>query len=343
MKITIGILAWNEEENIKNILPQLLQQTIFNNSKLTSDLLLVANGCTDKTAQVAKDFKNENPLFQKINFQIVSIEKPGKANAWNQLIHNLSDKQTDIYINMDADITLPANDTLERLIEALQNNPMAKVISSLPIKEITNKTLINHAVKGQGEITKLQPGQLCGHLYAINGETARGIILPTNIIIDDGFIKEMVVTDLLKKLSNNELVQTSEKVPHFFKPYADLRSIFKNQVRQTVGQSLYHYLKEWLLKNTQERNIGVSDLISKMNTENPDWLRDDLIEKNLAKRWWVIPARLLFWPFIRLKNLSFLKQISKLPVAFASFLFGIPVCFVANRKLKKGEITNIWR
>src|SRR5438128_744863 len=58
-KLSIGIIAWNEEETIVPMLRSVLQQSLFaelSRRGETCEIICVANGCTDRTAEVAAEF-----------------------------------------------------------------------------------------------------------------------------------------------------------------------------------------------------------------------------------------------------------------------------------------------
>jgi len=56
--IAIGIIAWNEEAVIAAMLESLFAQTLFAElaaQNIGCEIICVANGCTDRTAAVARD------------------------------------------------------------------------------------------------------------------------------------------------------------------------------------------------------------------------------------------------------------------------------------------------
>ena len=54
MKILLGILVWNEEDIIGQTLKSLFEQTLFHRTGIEIELIVLANGCTDKTTEVSE-------------------------------------------------------------------------------------------------------------------------------------------------------------------------------------------------------------------------------------------------------------------------------------------------
>ena len=52
MDVSIGIMAYNEEKNIGNLLKTLLKQ----NLSFVKEIIVVNSGSTDKTAKIVKKF-----------------------------------------------------------------------------------------------------------------------------------------------------------------------------------------------------------------------------------------------------------------------------------------------
>ena len=57
MKISIGILAYNESESIGLTLQSLFEQSLFTdaNCQTAIEIVVVPNGCSDNTAEVARN------------------------------------------------------------------------------------------------------------------------------------------------------------------------------------------------------------------------------------------------------------------------------------------------
>ena len=58
----IGIMAFNEEANIKFLLESLLKQRL--SSCKINEIVVVASGCTDKTEKIVESVANTNNLVR---------------------------------------------------------------------------------------------------------------------------------------------------------------------------------------------------------------------------------------------------------------------------------------
>ncbi|MHA1302038.1 MAG: glycosyltransferase, partial [Candidatus Helarchaeota archaeon] len=99
--IDIGITAYNEEDNIENILDSVLAQKFDNNIKINS-ILVVASGCTDRTEELVLKKKKKFPVIKLIS----EDKRRGKASAINLLFKN---SKSDILVFIGADEILPKN------------------------------------------------------------------------------------------------------------------------------------------------------------------------------------------------------------------------------------------
>src|SRR5580698_8603460 len=118
--LSIGILAWNEEKSIGPMLDSLLAQSVF--AQLAArgegaEIICLANGCTDATVEVAGRILERAaadpaaPAGRRA--RVEDIREPGRNNAWNRFIHELSAPEARYLCVMDADIIFNRPDTLE--------------------------------------------------------------------------------------------------------------------------------------------------------------------------------------------------------------------------------------
>lgn len=108
---TVGVLAYNEEQNICQVLQALTAQQLH-----TSDLreiVVVASGCTDRTVELARAFARLHPLVRVE----VQRERAGKAAAINRLI---TIARGDVIVLAGAD-TLPDPMALEHLLQPFRD------------------------------------------------------------------------------------------------------------------------------------------------------------------------------------------------------------------------------
>ncbi len=106
--VSIGIPAYNEEDNIGYLLENLLSQELCPPFKLDR-IFIVASGCTDKTPQIVEEFRKKYQIIELI----YENERRGKASALNIIFQRV---RTDLIILLGADV-LPRKGSLNRLLQ----------------------------------------------------------------------------------------------------------------------------------------------------------------------------------------------------------------------------------
>lgn len=123
--VTVGIPAYNEEANIGNLLESLIAQK--GNYKLES-IIVVCDGCGDRTAKIAKQVVEDCGLGKVINSKV----RKGKAARINQ-IHTMA--KSDVLVVLDADIVIREKSFIEKIISPVTKG-RAEIVSSrlIPLK-----------------------------------------------------------------------------------------------------------------------------------------------------------------------------------------------------------------
>lgn len=350
MKISLGIMAWNESEIIAASLQSLFKQSLLARLaewQATLEIVVVPNGCSDDTAGVATSALAElvAPLAPGlVSWKVAPLEEPGKANAWNHYVHLFSDQQADYLFLMDADITFLHPDTLTNMVAVLEQNPEARVSTDLPQKHVffkKNKSLLDRISLSIGQMTQAAPGQITGQLYCARGPILRAIHMPPGLMTEDGFIKFMICTDRFRRPLDNRYVVRAPDASHLFESYVSISDVFFNQRRQQIAHSIYVYLRDYLKPLVGERDA--CEIIRDNNARDPDWYRALIRERVATGGWWVIYPGALSTRFQRLRNLSPGQIILKLPVACVGFLMDLVVLIAANAKLKSGQLKGVWK
>lgn len=353
MKVSIGILTWNEATHIRKTLETLFAQDLIKNvtEKIQIDIVCVTNGSTDNTSEIAELFFSEMRKTLLANNNTIkcwvhSIEEIGKANAWNVFIHEVSDPQTDYYILMDGDIKILNPSTLSNMIMSLKVDPQAIVSSDYPIKDLElkkNKNFLEFLSIQIGNLNRSSQGLICGQLYCIIGSFGKRLWMPKELLIEDGFIKEMVTTNFLMEPINNKKIIKAPNANHSFESYVRISDIYRHLFRQAIGQSMYAILKKWLLEYMKEHkgeDIGI--LIKNLNQNDPKWLIN-LVHKYCIKKYWVVYPGALSYRFRNLKQMSFFQRCCNLPWMFLGLAADLPVILMANQRLKHlTSLQNIW-
>lgn len=352
--VSIAIFAWNEEGAIESTLRSLLEQDLYahlGRRKLRCEIICVANGCTDQTAQVAGEVlervMSRHPDRGALECRVADLKERGKVNAWNQFVHRLSAGASRYLFMMDADIRIHRAETLRSMLNALENDGESNIAVDVPRKDISFKarrSLNERLSLAATRMTSRAEGQLCGQLYCIRAGTARRIYMPNDLAAcEDGFIKALVCTDFLAHPPSARRICVAPGAEHTFEAYTSPGAILKNQKRQIMGQTIVHLLVDRFLPglSAAERADMVGTLKGKDATD-PGWLKR-LISEHLRGRraFWRLHPGLLGNRFRHLRRLGAVQRIRCLPAALAGAAAALAASFLAYRSLKKG-CTNYW-
>lgn len=351
MIISIGVLAWNEENSIGAALHSLLEQTLIrelaDQAEERLEVVVVPNGCSDHTDEKAAEALRAGAAAlptERFSWRVESLGEAGKVNAWNQFVHRLSNQAADYIFLMDADISFTHPDTLKNMVQALVQNPRAEASVDLPQKHIlfkSRKSLGDRLSLAIGQITQSAPAQLTGQLYCARGPMLRRIHMPLGLMVEDGFLKHMLCTHLFTQPSDNTRIIRAPNASHVFEAYFRVMDIFNNQRRQQIGHCIYTYLRDSLKADTSGKDAG--EVIAENSARDPDWFRKVIRKRVQQAGGWVIYPGAFGVRFKRLKNLSPVQALLRLPVALVAFLMDVIVLVAANRRLRSGQLAGVWK
>ncbi|MFW9876719.1 MAG: glycosyltransferase [Candidatus Thorarchaeota archaeon] len=138
MDISIGVIAYNNEDTIGSLLETILnQKTKVVNIK---EIVVVSSGSIDKTNEIVKNFCEKN---RKIKL-VIQKRREGKYSAINEF---LKVAKYNILVLESAD-TIPKNDAIENLCKPL-NNKKIGIVASHPVPKKSNKNYLGYVVKLQ--------------------------------------------------------------------------------------------------------------------------------------------------------------------------------------------------
>lgn len=141
IRITIGIPAYNEAENIKILLQKLKRQKI--RGGIISEIIVVSDGSTDETPQIARMDGDERLKVYHRNLRL------GTVKAQNEILKYASG---DILVLLNADVVPLGNRFIENLIKPFKKNPLvglvgADTISAKPRTWFENVIAESHELK----------------------------------------------------------------------------------------------------------------------------------------------------------------------------------------------------
>jgi glycosyltransferase involved in cell wall biosynthesis len=343
-ELSIGILAHNEERRIGQTLQTLFAQDVF--EKYDAEVVIVANGCRDNTAAAARRLIHDHRAIwsDRGSARVAELTKAGKANAWNQFVHELSSPWASYLILMDADIELLHTNTLSSMINTLRNNPQAVVCVDRPVKDIAlgrNLTLLQRLLLAT--TPKIDPNNvpLCGQLYCVRSQELRLIRLPIEITTEDGFLRGLLLTRGFTEPEDKNRIILDSTAAHKFISVATLRETFKHEVWIVSGSIVNMLL---FRRFSREAKFGQSamSLMLDWQTQNPDWLRQYIRGQSREHGWLLLPKHWWTRRWSRLGKLPLWRRLELIPIAAIAAAMDLLVFVVAIRDVRHGRAFGYW-
>jgi glycosyltransferase involved in cell wall biosynthesis len=349
IRLSIGVIARNEEEAIGPMLESIFRQSLFaelDRRHCLCEIVCVANGCTDRTVEVAQNLferqLREHPFRHTFRCRVEALPRPGKIHSWNQFVHRLSVREAEYLFLADGDIVVHNPATLQGMFEALESNTAVSVSTDEPLKDIAfkkKKTLRERISLATSRMTQSRPAQLSGQLYCIRAAVARNIYLPRDLVAcEDGFIKALVCTFFLTRPEVASRVVRAPGASHIFQAYIGLLEIVRNQKRQMIGQTIVHILVDGHLTTLRiEEKLNMAETLRDKDRFDPNWLRElTRAHMERTRHFWEIFPDALSFRFSRLDGIKGLRKLIHLPAAILGFLITVLSCWLAYRFLKQG-------
>lgn len=290
-KISIGMLAHNEQATIAATIDDLLAQDLLTDPAAEVEIIILVNGSVDHSAELARarlagwGATTGSPCRARVE----EIARAGKANAWNMLVHHYVDPAAAILICMDADIRLPQTDLFSRLLAALRQRPAAVAVVDQPVKSFSFRRRLTPRERLSalaGDQALYGPPKLCGQLYAARMTALRKITLPEPLLVEDGFIKAMLTTDCLSRPAREDALTRAEGAFHLFEAETGLYEVFRHERRIILGTICNIILFRYLGQLRDHRGEDPGDAVRRLHAKDPDWL------VNLVRREAWSPRRL---------------------------------------------------
>lgn len=349
MRVSIGILAWNEAASIGGTIEALLRQSLFTDPPGGIDsleVICVPNGCTDQTATVARQALARWPArvgTTSLNWRVCETPQACKSIAWNQYVHEFSDPAADYLFLMDADVRPGEPDTLVRLILALKSAPHACISTPEPVKDIAlkpRKTLFDRLSLACSRMHQETPALLAGGLYCARGGRLRDIWLPTHLLVEDGFLRAMIVTDQFRTPEDFTRIVRAPGATLIFEACRTLRQLFRHERRVAMGTAMNTLLFDEVVKHAQ--HPGIAAWVRQRNLAQPDWPIEVVRRRASQNGRWLIPRPTLLRRLRWLRGASMATQLKRMPLAVGALLFDLPIFLSANRALTRGCIRGAW-
>lgn len=350
MKISIGILAWNEESSIAATIDSIFDQTLLRNPPVSCEnieIICVPNGCSDRTALVAREALNrgiDKVQRSRTTTIICELQEPSKGNAWNRFVHEFSDSEADYLVFVDGDVRISHPETLANMIDVLEEHREFHISGARTIKHIQSKrwkAVSDYISLGASAIRREIPGQFAGCLYCGRAAVLRRFFLPDVLVGEDSFVNAMVNTDFFTRPQGMGRIVTPANASVNFEAYTSVRDVLRNLRRRAVSITINGMLyAEFWANATEEQDAG--RLMQSWQQQNPNW-SSELVGRKIAERgWWIVPKSVM-WKWIRRLGLfPWYKAIALSPVVVVATIAEAIACVAANRALRRGKTGQLW-
>jgi len=348
MKISIGLLAHNEEDAIASMINQVFEQDIFLSETSEIEFIVVANGCTDHTVMVAEAaFKNMSGKLLNASYEVRVVVEAGKSNAWNKFVHEFSDPVAEYLILLDADIEFGSSNLLSRLIEELQSNPTAVASVDRPKKDIEkqlNKSLLARLSIGVSGANQNGRSVISGQLYCMRGDIIRKIYMPIGLPVEDGFLRAMVVTDNFTHEDEPLKIIAVNDVHHYFEALLSPIKLYKHEKRLLIGSVINMMVYRYLWKKVAETGNDAGVLIEKLNKDEPNWLNSLINAYKLSEGFWIVKKDLFLKRIIQLikGDQQYRKKLLLFPIVLLATMVSTAIALDVNNFFRKNNGLGHW-
>jgi poly-beta-1,6-N-acetyl-D-glucosamine synthase len=181
LKTAIGICAFNEENNIRFLLENLISEQ---NLPADCRILVVCSGCTDQTLEVVKEFQAKDERIEALSEET----RRGKASALNK-IFGIAGESAEALVLVNAD-SLPEEGSILNLMAELESGN-AGVVFAQPVPFV-GQTGITYRISEviwrlHHLISLLRSPKLSGELCSIRTSCLKSI--PENVATDEPYIE----------------------------------------------------------------------------------------------------------------------------------------------------------
>ncbi|UAL45120.1 glycosyltransferase family 2 protein [Shewanella inventionis] len=203
MLISIIIPAYNEEA--------LIADTLLNYCGLGKgvdiELLVICNGCVDKTYELSKNICSR----LKIKNKVYDLPVGSKTAAINK---GVEVSNGDYLLIQDADVVLTCED-IKNLVSEIDSQSVLTYASVKPLFVFDVKTslLVKLYYGFLSKTPAFKKGMVSAGIYLVKRDCLKGIFPLPQVIADDGYIKASFGTEKLVLLSK---VRTKVRVPKKF-------------------------------------------------------------------------------------------------------------------------------
>ena len=344
-KIAVAILCYNERDTIGLLLRSLARQSIFSRKDFETHVYVVANGCTDDTLHQATKALEEADVKSTMPFASVhNLHEKGKANAWNQFVHNIAPEETELALFLDADIGFHASNTCEIALNKLIDSPQCCLAIDTPVKDAalkTQKSVYERVLLGFTN-TEYDPSHsLTGQFYCARFRDIKRIVMPTGIINEDGYLRAMLLTQNFKAPEDVSRLVWAKDAIHTFETERNPFQLFHHQVRLTLG-NIVNIVLFAHLRRVVANGQGVPDYVKRQNDNDPHWIFKDVTAVWSSADYADERRKMLRRRRLSFANRPFANKIVTFPIFAVAMSLDIATYWMAQRILRQNRAEGFW-
>jgi glycosyltransferase involved in cell wall biosynthesis len=219
--VTIGVPAYNEEQNMLNFLQSLEDQ--YARGFAISEVI-VSDDSSDRTAEIVSRFAKHSSLNVVL---LHHSSRRGAAEAWNEIFHHAAGDMIALY---DAD-TIPHPSCTEQLVSGIGGNIGLCASNSQPVqpKGVAGRAsvFISNWLRSV-RLAGLSQYTVMGRALSIDSKVAKKIHVPSDIIAIDLYLQCKVLETGLNIAYNDDAIV-------YFKPASSMQDLASQVVRAVNG------------------------------------------------------------------------------------------------------------
>ncbi len=218
-RVTVGIPAYNEEQNIVNLL-----QSLEGQHRLISEVI-ISDDSSDRTPAIVSEFAKSSPLAITLFHHGA---RRGAAAAWNEIFQKASGDAIVLY---DAD-TIPHPSCTEQLASRISEDTALCASNSQPVQAARiagRASVFISSWLRSVRLTGLSQYTVMGRAVAIDAAVAKKIQIPDMIAIDLYLQCRVIGMGLNVAYNDNAVV--------YFKPANNMQDLASQVVRAVNGHN----------------------------------------------------------------------------------------------------------
>ncbi len=238
MNFSVGICAYNEEQNIGKLLANILNHQTRHH---LAEIIVVASGCTDRTNEIVQQWTQKDPRVKLI----VEAERKGKYSAVNLVLAN---NQSEILVMTDADCLWQDN-AIDYMLPNFDKLKVGAVCGrTIPINPKNSGfwgylAHFRYKLFDWGAVIQCHENRFChlsGYLYAVRKEIIDKI---PAIICDDAYI------GIITKQKGYRVIYEPKAIVYIKHP-TNLTNLYWQRKNIRLGHLQIKHLTNYRISNT---------------------------------------------------------------------------------------------